>query len=139
MEIDEDTHHSPVRPEIPPALVVLLVGTTHTATPHAQRAQWCQVGDPGAYAKIYDIAALSPTNVWLVGETLQDSSSSFAHWDGHHWNTVAGGGCAAVSLYALHALNASDIWAVGARTLPQAGAPGASHVAHIEHWDGSTW
>lgn len=166
MESDEDTHLCRFRPknsvkrgpEIPSArwrnryallltaLVVLLtvggfllVGNTHTAMLLPQRAQWCQVTDPGEYTHIYDIAALSPTNAWLVGDTLQSSSSSFAHWDGHHWNTVASGGSASVSLYALQALNANDIWAVGARTVQQAGAAGASQVTRIEHWDGRTW
>ena len=77
------------------------------------------------------VAALSPINVWAVGRAqFADFSrhTLIEHWNGSSWQLVSGPTTPSV-LYGIAALNAEDIWAVG--------ASGADTLAI--HWDGSDW
>jgi hypothetical protein len=77
------------------------------------------------FASLHGITALSPTDVWAVGEgkfcngcgprALTDN------WDGTSFKSVAN---PALGLFSVSAISASDIWAVG---------------FEIEHWDGTSW
>ena len=96
------------------------------------------------------IAALSPTDVWAVGQTTtQDASGSrlelplIVHWDGSAWKTVSSPTVAGSTYYYLNAVTAiasNDVWAVGsdadAGFLPN-GENGSGSL--IEHWNGSAW
>jgi hypothetical protein len=86
------------------------------------------------------VAAVSPTNVWAVGDTLENlsafSNGDFVgvieHFNGSKWSlfrTVPG-----VELLAVKALSADDIYAVGDIN----GASGSPRP-WIEHFNGTSW
>jgi hypothetical protein len=117
----------------------ILLFRHNSLTPsRAQGIQWCPVAEVRHWTTIDAFTVLSPNDAWLVGET-PETPSAFAHWDGHHWQTVAGDGVASVSLSALQALASDDIWAAGTRTVDNAGGSSPSQVAYLEHWDGNRW
>jgi hypothetical protein len=71
----------------------------------------------------YGMDAVSPTNIWAVGETA-NFYTAIIHWDGHRWAQQF-----APSLYRLNAVSMlaeTDGWAVGNNGL-------------ILKWDGSGW
>jgi len=73
------------------------------------------------------VAALSRTNVWVVGYSLSHLSSraiQTAHWDGTAWKVVAVPRHTGI-LYGVAAVSAANIWAVG-----NGGAL---------HWNGTAW
>jgi hypothetical protein len=94
--------------------------------------------DPAITGSGSGVAALSSTDVWLVGGFSDPSSgrhSNFLRWDGSTWTLVrspeAG---ASVSLFSLAFRNRHDGWAAGLLFL-QAGG----WRAIAEHWDGKQW
>jgi hypothetical protein len=88
------------------------------------------------------VAAISTSNAWAVGYAFSDSSNEqhtlIEHWNGTSWAIVQSPNPAnGDQLFALTALSANNIWAVGTygnnlgrtimtRTL-------------IEHWNGTAW
>jgi hypothetical protein len=113
-----------------------------TLIEHWDGSQWTIVPspDPGASRnRLFDVLALSSTDVWAVGVYgPSDASTSFIlHWDGVSWSQVANPNPASSSSYlgALSATAPDDIWAVGFRTNL------STHINHtlIEHWDGTSW
>lgn len=87
------------------------------------------------------VAAVSPTNVWAVGEYLRSGASSITqtlteHWDGTKWIYVPSPNVGALgnTLYGVAASSASDVWAVGFYT-------DKNFLSHAltEHWNGSHW
>src|SRR5262249_33179989 len=86
------------------------------------------------------LAALSPGNLWLVGEQRNDAGDLVPlaeHWDGSQWSvvpTVAGNGSSA--LLAVSATGPNDVGAVGDQTMPGSDTLAAPM---IEHFDGSQW
>jgi Phosphoesterase family len=88
---------------------------------------------------LYGASALSRSNVWVVGnregangifETLAE------HWNGHTWSVVRtqDPGSAGNLLYAVDAVSADNVWAVG----QQNGAT-APDLGLVEHWNGHKW
>lgn len=74
--------------------------------------------------KLHDVAAISSSNVYAVGEYVDNSGRELAtilHWDGAVW-TVVPNSCG--PLFGISALAANDIWAVGYQSC---------------HFDGTTW
>jgi hypothetical protein len=84
---------------------------------------------------VYAVEALTPSNVWLAGQTLVDGWNSqpyVAHFDGTSWRRVAtptidNGG----QLTDIVALSPSNIIAVGTT------AGGGTSL--VLHWKGSSW
>jgi len=87
---------------------------------------------------LFGASAISPDDVWAVGdqegpngvfETLAE------HWNGSTWQAIPtpDPGAAGNHLYAVDAVSANDVWAVGQQlsTWPDKGL--------VEHWDGSKW
>jgi hypothetical protein len=86
-----------------------------------------------------DVAALSPQDIWAVGNTRQDAL--LAHWDGKAWSrvqdpTVGSWPGYGASLEAVTALASDDIWAVGSYSGEYAGQEA---LPLTMHWDGRLW
>jgi hypothetical protein len=96
---------------------------------HFDGTNWSQVhaGSEPRYGffSLRGITALSPTNVWAVGEAKFCNGCGpvglTGNWDGTSFNRVAN---PAKGLSSVSAISASNIWAVG---------------SEIEHWDGMGW
>jgi hypothetical protein len=93
---------------------------------------------------LFSAAAISPVNVWAVGEQQATDGAldggRFAtlieHWNGAHWEAVDGDnpGRAGNHLYAIAARGDDDAWAVG-----QCNDGAAPDRELIEHWNGRRW
>ncbi|MFL6072076.1 MAG: hypothetical protein ACJ73S_01515 [Mycobacteriales bacterium] len=93
-------------------------GGQWTAYPHP---------DAGPFHHLNAVAAVSPTDVWAVGQ--QTSGALVDHWDGTGWREIPVGNVAHGKLTGLLALSSTDVWAVG--TI-------GSHSLTL-HWDGRFW
>ncbi len=84
------------------------------------------------------IDALSPNDVWAVGENGSTLRTVIEHWDGTAWTVVPSpspGENYGTFLQSVTAVSPDDVWAAG-----ETGAPAAGFgVTVIEHWDGSEW
>lgn len=81
------------------------------------------------------VALVSKNKAWAVGETFGGSGGTAAdieRWNGKGWKDLGGVGLAegASALYAVSAIKARNVWAVGAST---SGNPA------IVHWNGMLW
>ena len=112
---------------------------------HWDGTQWTIVPTPPspfqARLTLYGISAISPTDIWAVGEQVPSSEGGEAplayqplsmHWDGIQWTIVPvpqepGG----LLLNDVVALASNDVWAVGAND--------GFHATRAFHWDGSAW
>jgi hypothetical protein len=98
---------------------------------HWDGSEWSLVpsatlnGVPSSH--LYGVAAITPTDVWAVGDGIQ-------HWDGSHWKTVIAPSYG--MFFGVAAVASNDIWAVGG-TPPQ--GCGDTAPALIEHWNGASW
>ncbi|MEN3359722.1 MAG: hypothetical protein V7637_3704 [Mycobacteriales bacterium] len=93
-----------------------------------------------ADSRLAAAAAVSPSNVWAVGQTFDSSFVSHGfieHWAGAGWQRVAAatGEPAGAALTAVAAVSASDVWAVGFSQDPATFA----RTTLAEHWDGTAW
>lgn len=89
-------------------------GTTWTAAT-------VPVGSP-----LHDIAAVSPTEVWVSG--ADDGKPTMLHWDGDQWYAMRVANAAGV-LTDLSAASAANVWATGI----------LDSRAVTAHWDGTDW
>jgi len=91
------------------------------------------------------VAALSPSDVWVVGfvGSTQDSDFLILHWDGKTWTRTKDVNIAGVvgrgtptrgDLTAIKAFSANDVWAVGSGN-----TPGSRTRPIALHWDGVQW
>jgi hypothetical protein len=89
------------------------------------------------------VTAVATNNVWASGFELENSNFRVPyvlHWDGQTWSLVktpnpgAGHGGVGSQLFAITALSASDVWAVGHSQ------PGNGTITTVtEQFNGSTW
>lgn len=94
----------------------------------------------GTDARFAAAAAVSPTDVWAVGQTFDASfvSHGFSeHWAGSAWRRVPAPAAepAGAALTGVAALTGSDAWAVGSARDPAS----LTQTALAEHWDGTAW
>jgi len=88
---------------------------------------------------LFGAAALSKNDVWVVGDR-EGANGIFEtlaeHWNGHTWSVVAAPdpGSTGNHLYAVHAVSADNVWAVGQQLGGSAPDQGL-----VEHWDGHRW
>jgi hypothetical protein len=88
---------------------------------------------------LFGAAAPSKNDVWVVGDS-EGANGLFEtlaeHWNGHTWRVVStpDPGAAGNHLYAVHAVSADNVWAVGQRL--GGASPGQGLV---EHWNGHHW
>src|SRR5439155_1076907 len=81
------------------------------------------------------------SNVWVVGNYCTSNCNNYdqltliEHWDGTSWSLVPSPnpGAGYISLYAVAAVSANDVWAVGNYY------NGNLTPTLIEHWDGASW
>jgi len=93
------------------------------------------------------VVALSPTNIWAVGQAFspdQQYSTEILveHWDGKQWSIIptpnpAKGGVN--RFFGISAISATDIWAVGSMLPSTSSLSGKPNETLIEHWDGRNW
>jgi hypothetical protein len=114
-------------------------GTNYqTLVEHSMGRRWRVAANTGP-GVLAGVAALSPDDVWAVGDVGGDTGTTQTlteHWDGTQWSVVSspdpsgfGDGLAAVS-----AISGKDIWAVGS-----AGTTKFNSAALVEHWNGEKW
>jgi hypothetical protein len=113
--------------------------TTGPSAPIALRwngTRWQSVPLPAtASTSLYAVEALTPTNVWVAGQTATSTSGQqpyVAHFDGTSWRrfatpTISSGG----RLTDIVALSPSNIIAVG--------TVGNGSGSIVLHWNGSSW
>lgn len=133
-------------------LIVVLIGAgmgvraatnAHAAGAKSQCGGWSIVHSPnptGILHVLNGVAAVTPNNVWAVGDYYSTSQSAYLslieHWNGTNWQVVPSPSENYITnLNAITAISANDIWAVGT-TEP---ANSATGFTLIEHWDGTSW
>jgi hypothetical protein len=124
-------------------LVLMAISLVPWLTP-SSRAQsascnsaWNIVPSPNpatGYNVLLGVAAVSPGDVWAVGQASLPAVTLAEHWDGGNWSVVPGPNVSGIaSLNGVSAVSSSDVWAVGS-----VGTLGSLKTL-IEHWNGSTW
>lgn len=90
------------------------------------------------------VSAVSANDVWAVGayetnHTTEASATLAEHWNGTTWTKVATPNPSTYSyLYAVTAVSATNVWAVGTYYNFSVGIDGAYQTL-IEHYDGTSW
>ena len=115
----------------------------HAAGAKTQCGGWSIVSSPnptGILHVLNGVAAVTPNNVWAVGDYYSTSQSAYVslieHWTGANWQVVPSPSENYITnLNGITAISANDIWAVGS-TEP---ANSATGFTLIEHWDGTSW
>jgi hypothetical protein len=114
-----------------------------TLTEHWDGASWKIVlsrdGDLGPTG-LAAVTAVSPRDVWAVGDSEQEQGGNgqekiIEHWNGVKWRLVPSPRLDSAGLSGVAALSPNDVWAVG-----QGVRPGASSARSLVlHWDGTRW
>ncbi|HMA37031.1 MAG TPA: S-layer homology domain-containing protein [Chloroflexia bacterium] len=115
---------------------------TQTLTIHWTGLAWTVVPSPSIAQStnwLYGVTALAANDIWAVGyygTTTGDSRTLILHWDGSTWSLVPSPnvGTVANELYAVTAVAANDVWAVGG-----IGSWGSRERTLSLHWDGVSW
>jgi hypothetical protein len=112
---------------------------------HWNGTAWSQVTAPplsGQFAYLYNVTAITATNVWAVGQSIDANSDQptplAEHWNGKKWSVVASPnlGTYGSKFYRVSGTAADDVWAVGGTwTSSQRNAL----LAFAEHWNGKKW
>jgi hypothetical protein len=115
---------------------------------HWNGVKWATVPSPNANALnvLRGITAISPTNVWAVGDSIKSpfdgvsvSAPLVLHWNGSSWSsvTVPKVGKGSNSLSAIAGRSATDVWAVGFSDDITGAIPIRRTLA--QHWNGTSW
>jgi hypothetical protein len=96
---------------------------TRTLIEHWDGIRWGIVSSPtvGTFSLLRGVTAISPSDVWAVGDDNDSRGTLVEHWDGTSWSVVASPNAAIVSpnaammnsLYGVVAVSGHQIWAVG--------------------------
>lgn len=129
---------------------VWAVGYYHNNSPdsirglieHWNGTQWKVVTHPNPSATsnfLYNVAALSGSNVWAVGRYTDSHSNQLTlveHWNGTTWAVVPSPNPSASfnTLSGITAISANNIWAVGFSV-----ATNGFRNTLVEHWNGAKW
>jgi len=120
-------------------------GESHALAEHYDGTQWNVVPTANSgtsAASLRAIAAVSTNDVWAVGSTVGNHKFSKPHtlieqWNGTTWNIIPSpnrGSNKDNELFAITAISANDIWAVGFSFTYHYTA-----LSLTEHWDGTQW
>jgi hypothetical protein len=127
----------------PGATDVWAFGASRIAV-HWNGASWERVSLPvpksSAAPLILGAAALSPHDIWAVGEVSRVNGPAQAlidHWNGTRWQLVPGPPKNAYTLYGVAALSAKNVWAVGETGFSTATGGGLRTLTI--HWNGKAW
>jgi hypothetical protein len=103
---------------------------------HYDGSSWSVASPPtvnGAAFTLDGVAAVSPRDVWVVGEDEQTGRAHTARWDGAAWKLYPIYKPSTVKLNAVAAVPGTHaLWAAGTR-IPDAGQ------SIVAHFNGSTW
>ncbi len=123
----------------------LIGGISTSLIEHWDGTSWTVVPSPSpgsAYNRLYSVAAISPNDIWAVGNSAAGFGLGYdtltMHWDGSSWSLVPSpnpGQPHDTSLYDLTPVSSNDIWAVGSYRVTELGR----YDPLILHWDGSSW
>ncbi len=114
---------------------------SRTLVEHWDGSQWSIVHSPSPSPTkdlyyLNGVAAVSPNDIWAVGEYVNYSQGGrifglVEHWNGTTWNIVSSVQTHSpyVSLLAVGVVSATNIWAVGY----------SGNKSLTEHWDGTAW
>jgi hypothetical protein len=115
---------------------------------HWNGTTWSVVPSPspsfsagGAGDSFGAVTAVSGSNLWAVGTTLDPTSGAaetlIERWNGTSWNVVPSPNPSAQNdvLHGVAAVSGSDIWADGQVQDPTSGYP----TPLVEQWNGSSW
>ncbi len=110
---------------------------------HWDGAIWSIVPNPdlgSSRSELIGITAISANDVWAVGDYTNANGPGqtlVEHWNGTAWSIVPSANRPSTthSLYAVAAVSANDVWAVGEYVLNDNSDKGSL----VEHWDGTTW
>ncbi len=113
----------------------------HPLIEHWDGTQWRNIQTANGGLGLTGVAAISANDIWAVGITSSgryNNGPFIEHWDGKQWSiiqTTIAPDAYENPLFAVVALSANDVWAVGAatRSYPLVGP------TFIEHWDGKQW
>jgi hypothetical protein len=104
--------------------------------------QWGIVDSPspGTMDELDSIVAISPQDVWTVGNYIGTQGYNQAlieHWNGRRWINIPSPnpGPARSYLQGVAAFSSNDVWAVGGTNAANWANPGTL----IEHWNGTSW
>jgi hypothetical protein len=107
---------------------------------HWDGERWTRIRRP--HAELRGLAALSPTDVWAVGDTW-GSRFLEMHWDGRHWSSYSqlppNGGSGldeGAEITSVDASGSRDVWAAG--DAGNSGEPAWPDTV-VFHWDGTRW
>ena len=108
-------------------------------------SSWQRVPNPspgymaGGEDTLNGVAAVSPTDVWAVGDSYAAQASRetplIEHWNGSSWASVPTPNVGDGELDAISAVTAKDVWAVGCLGSYSC----ANSKTLVEHWNGSAW
>jgi hypothetical protein len=111
---------------------------------HFNGTSWTSVPIPSAAGtQLSAVTALSPTNVWAVGNTNGGQTTLIEHFDGRSWSIIPSPNVSTGSVFNTNALtgiaaaSANNIYAVGFSSDPA--IDGGFERTLIEHWNGSKW
>lgn len=110
---------------------------------HWNGRNWSTVPTPNKsnFTQLTDVTAVRGDNVWAVGFYVPTGSGNpktlIEHWNGRRWNVVRSPNPrnGANVLYAVDAVSASNVWAVGGTNLN----PTVGGKQIILHWNGTAW
>jgi hypothetical protein len=134
-----------MRGRLPVILTIALLAASLPARATAAEAPWTPVtpalGLPEGLksAGLFDVAAVSPADVWAVGGGRSDTAQTLIeHWTGTGWQRVPEPSVPnfQYDLWAVDAVSAGDVWAVGDGSTPEAWP---FSTAVIAHYDGTAW
>ncbi|HUS14941.1 MAG TPA: FG-GAP-like repeat-containing protein [Chloroflexia bacterium] len=116
------------------------VGYAQTLIEHWNGSQWSVVPSPNqgpSTNELMGLDAISPTDIWAVGNTPGTHNTVTMHWDGNQWTVVPSLPNDFSNTYVMGdvaAIAPNDVWAVG-YYYPESGA----HRTVTIHWNGTTW
>lgn len=117
-------------------------GVYHTLVEHYASGSWSLMTTPDSGttgSTLGSAAAISPTNVWAAGATV-DLNGNFTgglieHWDGSAWSVVATNSSLPAIFWGLAAVpGTANVWAVGDYSTSNTTAS-----TFVEQWQGYVW
>ncbi len=105
--------------------------------------RWTHIPSPnsseGSSDLLADVSAISPNDVWAVGNFLSPDLTLKEHRDGAQWSVIPSPDVVTgtSALRGVDAISPSDVWAVGSYPANVGGI--GYYRTLIEHWDDAEW
>lgn len=128
------------------AVGMALEGNWRTLILHWDGQSWARVTSPnsGIYGNyLFDVVALSATNIWAVGSSNNGQRTLIMRWNGQSWSIVPSPNVSADGnrLLSIAADTSNDIWAVGYSSVSYSSGEDliTTNTSLALHWDGANW